>query len=114
MNNDFNTSIQSLLKQDFRYTAEAYRFVADAVDYTVSKLNTHRHVTARELLEGAKALARSQYGAVSDLVLHSWGLKNASDMGNIVYLLISVDLLSASKDDSIEDFNIDFSFASNS
>ena len=111
MNNDFDSDIRILLENEPRYTKEAYRFTADAVNYTVSKLDAHRHVTALELLKGARAFARSQYGAVSDLVLDSWGIKTASDMGKVVYLLISIGLLSASDDDNIEDFDIEFSFA---
>lgn len=110
--NDLDQSIGRLLMKDARYTPEAYCFVSEAVNYTVSKLDAHRHVSALELLEGAKTFAASKYGVVSALVLDSWGLKTAKDLGNVVYLLISEGILSASDDDDIEDFNIEFSFES--
>ena len=90
------------------YTAESYQFVSDAVAYTTGKLSAHRHVSAVELLEGIREYAFSQYGAVTPQVLSQMGLHTARHVGEVVYLLISVHLLSASEDDSPEDFNIDF------
>ena len=108
--NDLDQCIGRLLAKDVRYTPEAYCFVSEAVNYTVSKLDAHRHVSALELLEGAKAFAAGKFGVVSSLVLESWGLRSAKDLGQVVYLLIGEGILSASPDDDIEDFNIDFSF----
>lgn len=108
MDSEFERKTAILLKQESAYTADAYRFVADAVNYTVDKLPAHRHVSALELLKGARELAIKEYGAVAHEVLHEFGLRTASDVGKVVYLLISVDLLSSSEDDSPEDFDIDF------
>ena len=90
------------------YTAETYQFISDAVAYTTGKLSTHRHVSALELLEGIREYGFAQYGAVTPQVLSQMGLHTARHAGEVVYLLISVQLLSASDDDSPEDFNIDF------
>lgn len=100
--------------EECRYSKEAYLFVADAVTYTASHLEVHRHLTALELLEGAKRFGKSKFGCLSDMVLESWGIVSGKDVGNIVYLLIGEGILSASDDDDIEDFNVDFSFAENS
>ena len=108
--NDIEQVIGRLLVKDPRYTPEAYCFVSEAVNYTVAKLDAHRHVSALELLEGAKAFAAGKYGVVSGLVLESWGLRSARDLGQVVYLLIGEGVLSASEDDDIEDFNVEFSF----
>ena len=109
-NNDFDKAISRLLRKDVRYQPEAYQFVSEAVNYTVAKLDAHRHVSALELLKGAKEFAHSQYGAVSGLVLKKWGLHTAKDLGNVVYLLIGENILSASDDDDPNDFDIAFSF----
>ena len=61
-----------------------------------------------ELLKGARELAIKEYGAVARAVLQEFGLRTASDVGKVVYILISVNLLSSSEDDSPEDFDIDF------
>lgn len=108
MDREFENKIALLTERETAYTADAYRFVAEAVNFTVGRLPAHRHVTALELLKGARALAIKEYGAVAHLVLQEFGLRRASDVGKVVYLLISVNLLSASEDDSPEDFNIDF------
>ena len=90
------------------YDVETYQFISDAVAYTIGKLQSHRHVSARELLEGIREYAFSQYGAVAPQVLCRFGLRAARNVGEVVYLLISVKLLSASPDDSPEDFHINF------
>ena len=108
MDMEFENKIALLTERETAYTADAYHFVAEAVNYTVGKLPEHRHVSALELLKGARKMAMEQYGAVAREVLRSFGIKTASDVGKIVYLLISVNLLSSSEDDSPEDFNIDF------
>lgn len=95
------------------YTLESYQFISDAVAYTIGKLQTHRHVSARELLEGVREYGFSQYGAVTPQVLERFGLRTARNVGEVVYLLISVKLLSASPEDSPEDFSINFSWEEN-
>ena len=108
MDNELNTKIAALMEQETAYTADAYHFVAQAVNYTVDKLPSHRHVTALELLKGTRELAIKEFGAVAHEVLHEFGLRTAMDVGKVVYLLISVNVLSSAEDDSPEDFNIDF------
>ena len=105
---EFDSKIAALLEQETAYTADAYRFVADAVNYTVEKLPEHRHVSALELLKGARELAIREYGAVACEVMREFGLHTAADVGKVVYLLISINLLSASEDDDLTDFDIDF------
>lgn len=95
------------------YTEESYQFVSEAVTYTIGKLEAHRHVSARELLEGVREYAFSQYGVVAPQVLSRFGLRTARNVGEVVYLLISVKLLSASPEDSPEDFNIEFPWEEN-
>ena len=90
------------------YSAESYQFVSDAVAYTVGKLSAHRHISALELLEGIREFAFLEYGAVAPQVLDSFGLRLARNVGEVVYLLISVKLLSESPEDSPEDFNVNF------
>ena len=90
------------------YSAESYQFVSDAVAYTVGKLSAHRHISALELLEGIREFAFLEYGAVAPQVLDSFGLRFARNVGEVVYLLISVKLLSESPEDSPEDFNVNF------
>jgi len=111
-NSEFNAGVARILDEVTLYAPEAYRFVADAVTFTVSKLPSHRHVSAAELLAGARGFAAAEFGAVAGVVLAEWGIRDAADVGRIVYLLIGVGLLSASEEDSPEDFNIPFALVS--
>ena len=92
------------------YTLESYQFVSNAVSATIAKLAAHRHISAAELLAGIREYAHERYGAVAPLVMDKMGLRTARNVGEVVYLLISVNVLSASQDDSPEDFNVAFSW----
>jgi len=92
------------------YTLESYQFVSNAVSCTIAKLASHRHISAAELLAGIRDYAREQYGAVAPLVMDQLGLRTARNVGEVVYLLISVKLLAASPEDSPDDFNVAFSW----
>ena len=100
--------IAEILRRESAYAAEAYEFVGDAVAYTVAKLESHRHVSAAELLRGVRDFAAKEFGVVANAVLDEWGLHSASDVGKVVYLMIEAELLSASPEDSPHDFDIDF------
>ena len=108
MDSVFEIKVKKLTQADPRYNADAYRFVTEAVTFSVNRLEAHRHVTARELMEGIRDYAVQEYGALAHEVLTSWGLAMASDVGEIVYKLIDVELLSASPGDKRSDFDIDF------
>ena len=108
MDSVFEIKVKELTRTDPRYSEDAYRFVTEAVTFSVNRLEAHRHVTARELMEGIRDYAAQEYGALAHEVLTSWGVATASDVGEIVYKLIGVELLSASPGDKRSDFDIDF------
>ena len=108
MDSVFEIKVKELTRADSRYSADAYRFVTEAVTFSVNRLEAHRHVTARELMAGIRDYSVQEYGVLAHEVLTSWGLTTASDVGEIVYKLINVELLSASPGDKRSDFDIDF------
>lgn len=108
---EIKAKIEAILRREPRFAEEAYAFVASAVSFTVERLPSHRHVSALELLGGVHDYAREEFGVLAWEVLHEWGIQGASDVGRIVYLLIDSGLLSASKEDAPDDFNIDFKLA---
>ena len=110
MQSDIERKIAQLVASEPAYSADAYRFVSNAVTFTVSRLQKHRHVSALELLKGTGELAVQEYGAVARQVLQEFGIWRASDVGRVVYLLIGAGVLSASEDDDPEDFNVEFDF----
>jgi uncharacterized repeat protein (TIGR04138 family) len=102
--------LESVTDKDPRYKVDAYLFVLNGLNHTVSRLEKPRHVNGQELSEGLRIYAIDQYGPLALTVLESWGLEKTSDFGNIVFNLIGVKLLSKTDNDSIDDFSDVFDF----
>jgi len=108
--------IQKVRRQDRRFSRNAYYFVLDALDYTMTHFGRDqltgedRHVGGRELIVGIKEYAAEQFGPMAAMVFERWGVNDASDFGEIVFNLIDVELLSRRPCDSRLDFvdGIDF------
>jgi len=103
-------TIENLIKRDSRYKIDAYNFVLEALNYTVSELKKSRHVSGRELLEGIKQYARDQFGPMARTVLAHWGVNRAEDFGYIVFNLVEAKVLSKTEQDSINDFKNGYDF----
>ncbi len=109
-------TIQAVRKRDRRFSRNAYYFVLDALDFTMSHLGREaktgedRHVGGRELLIGIKEYAADQFGPMAELVFERWGVRAPSDFGEIVFNLIDAELLSRRPSDSRLDFvdGVDF------
>jgi uncharacterized repeat protein (TIGR04138 family) len=67
-------------------------------------------VSGQELCQGFKTLALSEFGIMAKTVLESWGIKTTDDIGEIVFNLIDVELLSKTEEDKKEDFHNVFDF----
>ena len=112
--------IAELAAKEPSFAPEAYFFVLEAVTYTgkllrrkekrEGKAASRRHLSAWELLDGAREYAREEFGAVAGNVLAEWGITTAADFGRVVYLLIDAGELAASPEDDPRDFEIDFDF----
>ena len=110
---NFNEMVNLIVKEDDRYTKEAYGFLKEALDFTMRKekkrkgklvSKNQRHDTGEELLEGVREYALEQYGPMAYTVLTSWGLKMCEDFGEIVFNLIEYGVFSKNDEDSKEDF----------
>jgi len=100
--------ILSLAADNDDYDSHAYFFVNGAVTHTVEKIaraSGARHVSGRELIEGALDFALKKYSFLAPQVFEYWGLRTGPDLGTIVYRMIDAGILSAGKNDSLEDFN---------
>jgi uncharacterized repeat protein (TIGR04138 family) len=111
----FYEKVQEICAKDSRYDAEAYSFVQSALDFTLKSLkrtgqSSHRHVTGQELLIGLRDSALKEYGPMSKTVLNEWGIKTCEDFGQIVFNLVSSEILGKTDSDSPEDFKNGFSF----
>ena len=102
--------IRKIVKRDPRFTPPAYYFIFEALEYTLSSLNTRRHVSGRELLEGTKDYALELFGFLARTVFYEWGITSTEDIGEIVFNLVNADLLMKNDEDSMADFRDGFDF----
>lgn len=93
-----------ILNKNLDYDFEAYRFLMEGLNHTVSKLDKPRHVTGEELLEGIREHALHQFGPMAKTVLNYWGVTKTGDFGRMVFDLVEAGLLRKQAQDKIEDF----------
>ena len=93
-----------------RYHETAYLFVLSALHHVLERLTEPRHITGRELAEGARDLAIQRYGPMARTVLEHWGIAGTADMGAIVFALVECGILIKQDEDSPGDFDALFDF----
>lgn len=104
-------SLSKIAGADGRYSHAAFKFVYDGLGYTIKNITQERrHISGQTLCEGLRQMAIERYGLLALLVLNSWGLRTTRDFGEIVYLLIDHELMSAQPSDTIDDFNNVYDF----
>ena len=101
---------QRLMALDTRYDERAYAFVLGALEEVVSRLPRRRHVSGGELTEGCRDLALRLWGPLAKTVLEHWSIRSTRDIGEIVFNLLEVGILSKDEADSREDFDDLFDF----
>jgi|TARA_B110000438_G_scaffold282310_1_gene309245 uncharacterized repeat protein (TIGR04138 family) len=108
---DFNEVVSLITKRDDRFDRGAYNFVREALDYTVKQVGLQpdqpsktKHVSGRDLCEGAKAYALEQYGPMAGKLLETWGVRATADFGEIVYNLVELQVFGTQEEDRREDF----------
>ena len=103
--------LDEIAREDGRYDPAAFRFVYEGLGYTVKNVTQEAsHVSGQTLCEGLRQMALDKYGRLALLVLTNWGLKTTRDLGEIVYILIDHEWMSAQPTDSIDDFNDVYDF----
>jgi len=114
-----------LLKRDKRFTAATYGFVNDVLscaeilklgqkaptetlDGDVIEDSNDRHITGQDLCGLVVLYAVQNYGLMARAVLERLGIYTTSDLGDVVYNMIGVGLMSKTPTDSREDFDLAF------
>ncbi len=110
MSDEFDRKLELILEEDDRYHKDAYLFIFEAIEYTMSSLKERRHVSGQELLKGIRGYAAEMYGPTARLVFDHWGVKDTIDFGNIVFNLVRFSLLAKTEGDTIDDFKAGFDF----
>lgn len=107
---DFSKAIERIVEADNRYKVEAYRFVMEALGFTLSKLEKRRHVSGQELLEGIKEFGLRQFGPMTRTVFEEWGIRRTEDFGEIVFNMVEAGLMGKTDTDSKDDFKNGYDF----
>jgi len=102
--------IRKIVSEDPRFEPQAYYFIFETLEYTLSNLNTRRHVSGRELLDGTKQYALDVFGFLARTVFYEWGITSTEDIGELVFNLVSADLLMKNDADSMADFRDGYDF----
>ena len=104
-------NLEQIAAEDGRFGAAAIRFVYEGLGYTAKNVATEpKHVSGQALCEGLRKLALEKWGRLALLVLTSWGIKSTRDLGEIVYLMIKNEWMSAQPTDTMDDFDNVFDF----
>lgn len=105
----FEQAIVSILGRDKRFDPHAFFFLKDSLDYTLKRAadgnsGLSRHVSGGELLEGFRDLALEQFGPMASTLMKEWGIRECSDVGEMVFLLIEEQMFGKQDSDTKEDF----------
>ena len=107
---------QEAAQRNPRYPVAAYCYLAKCLWRIVQEHNA-KHYAERHGNIGGKDLCYiirdnliHDYGRMTLAILAQWNIFETADFGNIFYELIALKLLSATPDDSREDFNDVFDF----
>ncbi|MEO8192210.1 MAG: Minf_1886 family protein [Gemmatimonadales bacterium] len=90
--------------RESRYDEQAYLFVLSALEYSQSKLESRRHISAAELATSCRELTLERFGLMGRMVLERWGIRATSDLGEIVFTLVELGFLVKQPNDSKEEF----------
>jgi uncharacterized repeat protein (TIGR04138 family) len=109
----FEQAVLSIVARDMRYDPHGFFFLKDALDFTLKRVTEgnggqSRHVSGPELLEGFRDLALQQFGPMGSTLMAEWGIRDCSDVGEMVFLLIEDGMFGKQDSDTKEDFRGNF------
>lgn len=107
---DLEAFLIKVLNRKLLYSADAYSFVLDALDFTIKKIKTQRHLSAVELLEGIRQYSIKMFGPMTKTVFEEWKIKSCEDFGEIVFDLVICGLITKQDSDLKSDFKNGFNF----
>ena len=115
MNLNFEEAVKQILAEDARYAPEAYRFIREALDFTMQQKVSDptegpSHVSGQELLDGIRCYTLQEYGPMARMVLNRWGIQQCIDFGYIVFNLVNKEILGKTAEDRVEDFAHGYDF----
>ncbi len=107
---DFVMVLDRLQERNPRYHRIAYDFLLDALRTVIAGLGERRHISGQELADGVRRLAIERFGPLARTVLEYWGIHSTDDLGEMVFALVEVGVLTKQEEDRPEDFEGLFDF----
>lgn len=102
--------LDQLQERNPRFHPKAYFFVLASLHSVIQALEEPRHISGKELTEGARSLALARYGPMARSVLEHWGIHATEDVGAVVFALVDQGILVKQEGDSPADFADVFDF----
>jgi uncharacterized repeat protein (TIGR04138 family) len=103
--------LDDIAVEDGRFSTSVVKFVYEALSYTIRKKHVEPdHVSGQTLCDGIRELAQEKWGRLAKLVFNTGGVKTTHDFGEIVFLMIDHQWMSAQPTDTIEDFDDVYDF----
>jgi uncharacterized repeat protein (TIGR04138 family) len=117
----FDEILDAVVRQDPRYSREAYHFLREALDFTqrrvhgrkeTSQASDQRHVSGQQLLEGVRDLALQSFGPMAYHLFETWGIRRCEDIGELVFNLVDHGrgMFGKTERDSRDDFKEGYDF----
>jgi uncharacterized repeat protein (TIGR04138 family) len=103
--------MERLRKRHPAYNETAYLFILAALHYTIERVGEARHISGRELAEGARDLAIERFGLMARSVLEFWGIRSTRDLGELVFALVECGVLVKQEGDCVDEFCDVFCFS---
>jgi uncharacterized repeat protein (TIGR04138 family) len=105
-------TLEKIARDDGRYHPNAVKFVYEGLGVTMKNPTDEppTHVSGQDLCESLRKLALKKWGRLAMLVLNNWNVRTTRDLGEIVYLMIRHQWMSAQPTDTIDDFNEVYDF----
>jgi uncharacterized repeat protein (TIGR04138 family) len=116
MDADLMERFERAVRADGRYAPEAFEFLqrglelATRLKYGERAVGRSQHVTGQELCEALRRLALELWGPLAREVLRRWNINGTRDFGEMVYLMIDLELMGRQDSDDITDFDDVYDF----
>ncbi len=108
--------IEKIAVDDGRFNPKALFFVHDGLGKVIREFkeaeaeDSPHHISGQDLARGLAQLAAQKWGRLARVVLTHWGVNKTRDLGEIVFLMIKNEWMTAQETDSIDDFDNVYDF----
>ncbi|MGE3181651.1 MAG: Minf_1886 family protein [Phycisphaerae bacterium] len=110
--------LERAVLEDGRYPLPAFEFLNKGLQHATQLAHGQlsfmqdapQHVSGQALCLALEQVAKQLWGGMALAVLHSWNIRRTRDFGEMVFLLVKLELLGTQDSDRIEDFDDVYDF----